>query len=151
VGLELRWLATEMSSAIRSATFEGLQAGGVHLHTKCKINLSIPQEKVKKVRKRNTSRGPKGSTYLVVVRHSRPGEPPRLGTGFGRDNTVYEGDRQEMAVRVGIRQISPFNYMFHHEVTGRSWLRRTLFEETPAIEAICEAFSVGAAKRDGLL
>lgn len=131
--------------------FRGVQAGGIHLHTKAKIQLSIPVKRIQKTRTRNTSRGAKGSTYMLTVERSKPGEPPRLETGFGRDNTVYEDSEQEGAVRVGIRMIRPFNYMFHHEVTNeRSWLRRTLVEEQVQLYKIIQAVSVSEAKRQGL-
>ncbi len=36
------------------------------------------------------------------TRPSRPGEPPRAGTGFGRKNIIHEHDRNIPASRVGV-------------------------------------------------
>ena len=148
MGLELKWNGPELEAALHSAAFEGIQAGGVFLHTKAKIQISVPVVKIRKVRTRNTSRGARGSTYMAVIERSKVGEPPRLDTGFGRDNTVFESEQSELAARVGIRQNAM--YMFKHETTGRSWLRRTLNEEQKQIAAIVQAFSVSKAKEAGL-
>lgn len=145
MGLELKWNGPELEVALHRATYRGLLAGGVHLHTKEKLAISVPVVKVQVTRTRNTSRGAKGSTYMKVIERSKLGEPPRLDTGFGRDNIVFEGSEPDMAVRVGIRQNAM--YMFKHEVTGRSHLRRTLMEEQQAIAKIIETFAVDAMEK----
>lgn len=148
MALELKWSGPELEASLKRATFSGLLAGGVHLHTKEKIQVSVPVVKVQVTRTRNTSRGAKGSTYMKVIERSKIGEPPRLDTGFGRDNIVFESDESEGAVRVGIRQNAM--YMFKHEVTGRNHLRRTLGEEQQTIAKVIEVYAVSDAKKQGL-
>lgn len=147
MGLELKWAGPQLESALRGAMFSGVQAGGIHLYNKELVQLSVPVVKRRRVRTRNTSRGRKGSSYMEVVERSKVGEPPRLDTGFGRSNIVYEASPSDMAVRVGIRQNAM--YMFKHEVTGRSHLRRTLMEELSQISQIIQTQSVSAMGKPG--
>lgn len=139
MGLSLQWNGPELDAALRRAEMTGLRYGGIHLHTKAVLQISKPVKKIRVKRTRNTSRGKKGSSYMKVVERSKIGEPPRLDTGFGRSNTVYEEDPPELAIRVGIRQNAM--YMFKHEVGGRAWLRRTLIEE---MKRITQLVLVGA-------
>lgn len=148
MALELKWNGAALEGALHGATFRGIQAGGMYLYNKERIAISVPVVKIRKTRTRNTSRGAKGSTYMAVIERSKVGEPPRLDTGFGRDNTVYEDSQAELAARVGIRKNAM--YMFKHEVTGRSHLRRTLNEEQRQIAAVIQVVSTSEAKRAGL-
>lgn len=148
MGLELMWNGPKLEAALHRATFVGLQYAGIHLQNAAKAQISKPVVKVRTKRTRDTSRGQKGSTYQKVIVRSKIGEPPRLDTGHGRDMCVKEESESDLAVRVGIRENAM--YMFHHEVFGRNWLRRTLTEQMDQLAALVQVGAVSTAKDKGI-
>lgn len=113
------------------ATATGLMRAGRYYHAELQRVVSVPNSGVRKRRTRNTSRGPKGSTYTVYPKPAPEGQPPRLRTGFGRKNVVFQfsGWKVDPWVRIGVTRNAI--YMYFHEVGGprkkqRPWLIPTL-------------------------
>lgn len=88
-------------NAFEYATAEGLQRAGLHYHSACRRAVN-----------RSNARNRRSGQY---DNPSKPGEPPRARTGFGRDNIVFEfnDNLHNPAVRVGV--IKNALYMFHLE------------------------------------
>lgn len=75
-------------------------------------------------------------SYTIYPHPSRPGEPPRVRTGFGRKGVVWEYDAAKMAGRVGVTRNAL--YMFYLEVgtrriRRRPWLMATLIKHMETI------------------
>lgn len=121
----------KFKEAFEKATATGLMRAGRYYHAELLRVTSRPNTGVRKIRTRNTSRGPKGSMYTIYPNVSKPGEAPRLQTGFGRKNIVFQfsGGRVDPWVRVGVTAAAL--YMFYHETRNemdrrRPWLIPTL-------------------------
>lgn len=100
--------------------------------------VSKPAKRIRKKRKRTTSKGKKGTQYTVFV-GSQPGEPPQVRRGFGRKNIAMEEYPDSMTIRLGVRKNAA--YMAYLEVgTGRikprPWLTRALNESAGALKAL---------------
>lgn len=83
-----------------------------------------------------------------VVERSKPGEPPRLETGFGRASIMHESDvnRGRPLERVGL--LGNARYMFYLElgtqkVAPRPWLHKTVIESMPAIQEMIAGLGLG--------
>jgi hypothetical protein len=132
---------------IRGKVTRGLAAGSTLLATRHKAVLSRPNTGVSKTRTRTTSRGVKGSTYTVYPNSSKPGEPPRLRTGFGRRAvTTKKSDWNQFL----IGWMANAFYMALHELGykprgGRFQRRPSLFptlrRSAPAIRAVFAAYA----------
>lgn len=138
MSVTIRTHERKFHALIDQATAEGLQRAGIFYHTACKQKVNKSNAGVRKTRTRNTKAGKKGSQYTIYPNSSKPGEPPRARTGFGRQNIVYEfnGDVKNPAVRVGVQRNG--RYMFSLElgtkrVAARPWLLRTLIENKEQI------------------
>lgn len=121
---------------IENATMNGLIQAGTFYHNKCREVVSQPNSGVQVERTKNTSNGPAGSKYTIYPSPSRPGEPPRLRTGWGRRNILIEINKRGRFVRVGIG-INAM-YMFWLEigtrrVARRPWLVATLTKHSKVI------------------
>lgn len=117
MAVRLKFYDKEFERHMQKATAKGLQRAGVYLHGACQraVNVSNP---------RNNKTG-------EYDQPSKPGEPPRARTGYGRSNIVYEynGIESAPAVRVGVRKNAL--YMFWLEIgtrriKPRPWLVATL-------------------------
>jgi hypothetical protein len=112
------------------ATATGLIRAGRFYHAETQRAVSIPNSGRRRVRTRDTSRGKKGSTYTVYPTPAKEGDPPRLRTGFGRKNIVFQFSGWKTGdpwVRVGVTRNAL--YMFWHEVKRRGqrpWMIPTL-------------------------
>lgn len=78
-------------------------------------------------------------SITVYPNPSKPGEPPRLRTGFGRRNIVINYNKNKGWVRVGIAENAV--YMFYLEVgtrrvKRRPWLVNTLFKNKKMISLL---------------
>lgn len=106
------------------ATATGLVRAGQFYHTVVRRKVAKPNSGRRRVRTRDTSRGPKGSQYTVYPTPSEPGEPPRLRTGYGMRNIVFwfSGWKTTPVVRVGVAK-NAF-YMFWLEVGTETVARR---------------------------
>lgn len=119
---ELIWKGKEFENYLRKASAAGIQRATVYLHTESRRAVSKANSGV------DVANG-EGGTVRVYPNPSKPGEPPRLRTGWGRRHVVYEFDSQLMAGRVGVSK--PGIYMFYLEVgtrriQRRPWLLATL-------------------------
>lgn len=130
------------------ATATGLIRAGRFYHAQVRMAVSRPNSGVRRVRTRDTSRGKKGSTYTVYPNPSKEGDPPRLRTGFGQKNIVYEFSGWKTGdpwVRVGITRNAL--YMFWHEVKQRGrrpWLIPTLMRLREALGRLAMTTTKGA-------
>lgn len=123
---------------LEKATATGLIRAGQFYHSATRRAVSVPNTGRRKTRKRNTSRGPKGSSYTVYPGPSKPGQPPRLQTGHGRANIVFQfsgWNSHDPWTRVGVTRNAL--YMFFHEVgingVKRPWMIPTLLKHADQI------------------
>ena len=66
---------------------------------------------------------------------SQPGEPPKLRTGFGQSNIVYEVEKSILTTRVGV--LGNAKYMVTLELfRDRSWLKSTLNKTINTLRAL---------------
>lgn len=124
----------EFNRVLREATLRGLKRGGLYLHQKARQAVSQPNTGKRK----RIKRGPnKGKSITVYPNPAPIGQPPRLRTGFGRSNVIFESNDNTIlpAVRVGIRKNAI--YMWQHEVgirgKKRPWLVPALLREQSQI------------------
>lgn len=130
------------------ATATGLVRAGRHYHGGVQRAVAIPNSGVRRIRQRNTSRGKKGSSYTVYPNPAKVGSAPRLRTGHGRNNIVFQFSGWKTGnpwVRVGVTRNAM--YMFFHEVgiggKKRPWLIPTLL----AMREILGQLAMTTAKR----
>lgn len=115
----------EFNQGFEKATATGLMRAGRYYHAEVQRVVSRPNTGVRRRRTRNTSRGRKGSMYTIYPHPSKPGEAPRLRTGHGRSNIVFQFSGWKTGnpwVRVGVTRNAL--YMFWHEVGGNGMARR---------------------------
>lgn len=113
----LRWYGDNFRNWSYDHLFEGLKAAGAMLHMISQQKASIANTGETRHRKRDTTArggGARGTQYTVYPHSSRPGESPRMRTGFGRRNIVWGADRKRMAARVGYTRNA--RYMTYHEL-----------------------------------
>lgn len=121
----IRFHGKQFIQGFEKATATGLLRAGAFYHTACQRAVSVPNSGVRVRRKRDTSRGKAGSTFTIYPRPSKPGEPPRLRTGFGRKSIVrnWSGWKtKDPWVRVGVTRNGI--YMFFLETGTRTIARR---------------------------
>lgn len=124
----LTWRGEAFRQNFANATREGIMRASVYYHTACRRAVSVPNSGVRVPVKRRTKGGNK-RTRTIYPNPSKPGEPPRLRTGFGQRNIVHEFDPVYPAARVGVRRNAM--YMFYLEigtlrVRRRPWMLPTL-------------------------
>lgn len=125
---KLKWRGKELERRLRKATADGIVRAGTYYHAKCREAVSKPNTGVRVPVKRQTPGGNKTSR-TIYPNPSRPGEPPRLRTGFGQRNIVVNHDRKKIRTRVGVTRNGM--YMIYLElgtrrVARRPWLVKTL-------------------------
>jgi len=121
VAAELTWNGSEFRNYLKKATAAGIKRATIYLHTEAKRAVSKPNSG-------KDVKSPSGSVR-IYPNPSKPGEPPRLRTGWGRRHIVFEFDESKAAGRVGVSK--PGLYMFYLEVgtrriSRRPWLLATL-------------------------
>ena len=136
-----RWQGAKLYSLIRKEMLVRLAVAGKHLQTETRSNVSIPVRRVRRRRRRDTSRGPKGSTYYLVdpASRSRPGEFPRKESGRLRRGIRYRLSRREMVATISVTGGNPrngFRYPLHHERDLRPFLSRTFYIQRKTITKI---------------
>lgn len=59
---------------------------------------------------------------------SKPNEPPKLRTGFGRGNIIAQHDKQNQTIKVGVRENAAYMAMWEVGIRGvkRPWMLPTL-------------------------
>lgn len=126
----MKWNGAQFEQMLRRATADGLNAAGTFYHAKCREAVSSPNSGVRMRYKDQSATakdtreavGRNKSSYTVYPNPSKPGEPPKLRTGFGQRNIFKKFNRQKMYVRVGIGGNAI--YMFYLEVGTRNIARR---------------------------
>lgn len=133
----MTWNGKEFEKHLKKATATGLKRAGVFFHSKCREVVSKPNTGVSIAIKRHTKGGNKRSR-TIYPNPSRPGESPRLRTGFGRANVVvnHGPNLKNPYARVGVSANGI--YMFYLEVgtrhiARRPWLMKTLEENAEMI------------------
>jgi len=134
----LKWNGKQFGVWSHDKLFKGLRAAGFELHRIAQLYASIPNPGVRKKRKRRrfvAVPGEKGTftrqgrTYTVYPHSSEPDESPRMRTGFGRRNIVWNASRTKMHARVGYTRDA--RYMIYHEL-GITY-RRAGWQQRPTI------------------
>ena len=133
---KLTWNGEKFKKQLEQATSEGLLRAGTFYHARCQQAVSRPNTGRSVPVKRRTPGGNK-RTRTIYPNPSKPGEPPRLRTGFGRSQIVmnHKGGKNPH-VRVGVTRNGM--YMFWLEigtrhVKRRPWLLKTLFDNQAII------------------
>lgn len=134
---KMKWHGKELEEMLKKATAKGLARAGAFFHSKCREAVSKPNTGVSIPVKRPTPGGNK-RTRTVYRNPSKPGESPRLRTGFGRANVVvnHGPNKSKPYTRVGVSKNGI--YMFYLEVGTRKikrrpWLMKTLEEHSETI------------------
>lgn len=124
------------NARITKRAAQALKAAALVLDRECRIAVGQPNTGESRTRTRDTSRGKAGSQYTVYPHPSRPGEPPRLRTGFGRSSIFNRtaGTEKNPIEQVGV--LGNGAYMFLLEVgtkhiARRPWLLATLERVKP--------------------
>ena len=125
----IQWNGKQFGVWSHDKLFKGLRAAGFELHRIAQLYASIPNPGKKHKRRKTTSAGKKGSQYTVYPHSSKPGESPRMRTGFGRRNIVWNASRTKMHARVGYTRNA--RYMIYHEL-GITY-RRAGWQQRPTI------------------
>ena len=151
VNLTVKWHGNEFNRKLWRATASGLKRAAVFHHTKCRQAVSRPNTGTRMRRTRATAGGKKGSGYTVYADPSRPGEPPKLRTGTGRGEIVWEynGESKNPAVRIGVTKKGI--YMMYLElgtrrIKPRPWLLETLKKHWAMIARLAAAGGKGEVK-----
>lgn len=133
--MRLKWRGDLFEQRLHDATAEGLKRATVYYHTQARQAVSKPNSGVRVPVMRRTPGGNKKSR-TIYPNPSKPGEPPRLRTGFGARNVIMEFDENDVAGRVGIAKNA--KYMLYLElgtrfIRRRPWLVATLRKQQAAI------------------
>jgi hypothetical protein len=131
----LKWNGKAFKEHLSKATADGLVRAGTFYHAKCREAVSVPNTGVSVKVKKQTPGGNKTSR-TIYPNPSKPGEPPRLRTGFGQRNIVVNHNKKELYTRVGVTVNGI--YMFYLElgtrhIARRPWLVKTLMDNREVI------------------
>lgn len=131
----MKWNGKQFEEQLKQATWEGLSRAGAFYHTRCQLIVSRPNTG-KSVKVKRRTPGGNQRTRTIYPNPSKPGEPPKLRTGFGRRNIVVNYLKASNSVRVGVTANGI--YMFYLEVgtrriARRPWLMRTLIDNREMI------------------
>lgn len=131
----LKWHGDKFNHALRNATAEGLARATAFFHHQCRAAVSKPNTGERK----KGGRGKNGrfkKSRTVYSNPSKPGEPPRLRTGFGQRNVLMEFDRSRPAGRVGVGRNAMYMFFLEigtRKVARRPWLLATLQQHQTTI------------------
>ena len=131
----MKWNGGQFEKQLKKATSEGLKRAGTFYQQRCVQAVSKPNTGVS-VPVQRQSPGGNRRTRTIYPNPSKPGESPRLRTGFGRRNIVVNHDPKGEYARVGITKNAM--YMFYLElgtrhIARRPWLVKTLRENQEVI------------------
>lgn len=132
---KLEWNGKEFEQQLRNATATGLKRAGTFYWQKCREAVSRPNTGVS-VKVMYPRKGGNKRTRTIYPNPSKPGEAPKLRTGFGRRNIVVNHDPRGRYTRVGVTANGM--YMFFLEVgtrkiARRPWLLKTLMDNQAMI------------------
>ena len=114
MAVSIKWHGAAFKRLTEGAINAGIEAATLELQRIARKMASTSNKGVPKKRKRDTSRGSKGSQYTVYPHSSKPGEPVRRRSGFGQKNIAAGVDRAKQAGRVGYTKNA--RYMMFHEL-----------------------------------
>lgn len=131
----ITWNGPQVKQKLRSAASDGIVRASTFFHQKCRESVSRPNSGV-------SIKGRDGKSRRVYPNPSKPGEPPKLRTGFGQRNIVVEHDRPRMVSRVGVTRNA--RYMIFLEVgtrriKRRPWMSATLDKYKSTLSALAGA------------
>jgi hypothetical protein len=136
----LSWAGDRVVSEALGAGWEGLTRAVVTFHAELLRVLSVPNAGRRVTRTRNTAAGPKGSQYTIYPNPSRPGEPPRLRTGWLRGHVRFELDRGAGKGRVGVDLAALYGVFLElgtrRGLDPRPWLLATLTRMLPVLRQL---------------
>lgn len=118
MGVQLRWHGKEFERFTDEAMFHGIRVATADLQRIAKKKASIANTGVSMTRKRDTTRGSKGSTYTVYPNPSSPGESPRMRTRQGQASIQKGTDRKRIAGRVGFMRSAMYMAMWEVGIKG---------------------------------
>jgi len=136
-GVRVVWFIPSVLRQINEGMRKRVRLAAEWHANKTKRNINRPVIKVRRTRRRTTSRGPKGSTYTYVLPESRskPGEYPKKETGM-LQRTIFVR-MANTNTQQGAIVATPLFYGKILEIYwDRSYLVRTLNEERRNIAAI---------------
>lgn len=132
--MTIQWNGNDLKKMLQKASDAGLKRAGEFYLLKCRLKVSRPNsgKSIRRVKG-------KGS-YTVYPNPSKPGEAPKLRTGFGRRGIVI--NHGPGFARVGITENA--KYMLYLElgtrrIARRPWLIKTLEENRSVIGALAVA------------
>lgn len=139
---KLTWNGEVATKLVLEAGWDGIRrATEFFFRTLQDKVLNTPNSGQRRIRKRTTRAGAKGSSYTIYPHPSKPGNPPHKRTGFGAGNVKREYDKAKLMSRVGA--LLNAKYMIFHELGKgrryRPWLFKTLEKLIPQLKAIAES------------
>ena len=139
----IRWRGRQIKKNWQRGLEQGLRAAALFFHTQCRLAVSRPNTGKRVTVKRKRKGGNKRSR-TVYPNPSKPGQPPRLRTGFGRRNITWErlGAGFRTRYRVGVRtnaQYMAFLELGTRRVRARPWLKTTLERTERQLKALAQA------------
>lgn len=136
-GIGLKWNTTLLNAQIQKGLTHRFSLIGEHVTNAHKTNLSRPVTKLKKKRKRKTSRGAKGSSYTAADPNSRSkaGEYPKAETGLLMKNIFWDLKATPIGLQLKIGTPSKYGAALETDA-GRKGLRATMIQEVPMIKNI---------------
>ena len=95
----INWFGDEAEKAVLRAGWEGVRRAAHYFWERLRdvLNKSNPGQQV-----RGGGRGKGGKSFTVYPSPSKPGEPPRLRSGYLRSNVLEQYDEAAMEAVVGL-------------------------------------------------
>lgn len=128
----------KFKTSIQKNQEKALQVVGSYMVRELQKVVSVPVKKIQVTRTRDTVAGRAGSTYMKTIERSKPGEPPRLDTGFGRAGIqfrVVRGANGNFRLQTSVAKNAW--YMVHLEMNkNRPWLVSTMLKHRDKVESI---------------
>lgn len=136
-GATVKWNSAAVTQPALQAVIARMKLSGEHLKNAHVMNLSTPVTKIRKKRRRTTSRGAKGSSYTYAdpASRSKPGEFPRAETGELRRNTFSDVEIGGPVVTLIVGTSKKYGERLETKM-GRLGLRATLLAEIGVIQRI---------------
>lgn len=142
------WYGPSVLAQVKTLAGKRIQAAGIHLKNRIREKMSRSQPTSNQAGKRDSNGRfmSGGGTRKRGLDPSKPGEYPKIVTGFERRNVNSEYDAETMTSRVGTNV--PYGRM--QEVTmnpkrRRPWLSNSLRDFGGELTAVIESGKVPAA------
>ena len=123
------WDGPGALARVQNVAWEGLVKAALYLHTRLVEVLAVPNTGERRLSRWRRTPSGRAASYTVYPHPSRPGEPPRLRTGFLQRNVRYELDRARRVARVGITRNARYGLYLERgtaRVQARPWLVATV-------------------------